>query len=1406
MQKRNLLTKILKSVACIGLSVSLSASSTLSVYAYDEDDQRVIKYKRNLSAVCYEVYVDDNYYGSGYVDISRDSTDGVSYPAFKALASAALNGKNNSPTNPIGAVFKAGNIEKTFTTANRLYSMDTSCSNGWLVGDSAVANISKPRWYTPDKELTITKSNYTSVGISTIYTNPKTKTGYASRQIGLLIGILPTHNNFPLDASLPASQGTAAKKDYSDNLYFHFYSPSGITSPQITSRATAYANFSFINDEMGEKDSNFDGFMASFDTKRLGFVSLNPTGFPGVAPDDVNQDMYDGVIASVIDFKRNSSMYLYRLPIRLASFSDYDSKISTSRCVKANSKQWGLTTNAASEMAKIDRIANSRTALLFMAVNADDPMNPKTFLKTVLVRKPYEIVRNEYVASEGAETWQGYAAANGGLGTQKDVKSVVHQPRQRTEAATKSASSSNIKSTTGPNTPGATGGGSGGTANIPVAQISSKISLGELSLPNVINDNPGYVLSDWKLRSTETTAASTYAANGKTYNYYMNPALYTSTKGTLVSDDLLTYRFLNPNTSTYTETWGGKQVSILNVGSSVDAAAAFEDSTIDDATWSASNVAYESMLGAVYSPKTYHLEYNKNYGSVYQRSTGTWLTGTYDSLNKPGLNSGTLIYSRDNPSGVDQTVEYDQVVTDSNWSTASTVGDRYKFKGWYVGTAYGDGTVCDYNLPLTTFLTSVATGGKITKDIPNNSTIYVYPRWEPKGVIFKFKPYAGSVFMGDTNSWYSNATSILGKDKLMNDPTAVADEEHMRGTEIASLTESSAKGYEFQGWYTDFGCTQSWTTLLDAQGKLRDNVEDEVTLYAKWLPKKYEVTYNGNSNWNGSAIVAKGNGATNEQYKSKVYWYNEKLVLDDLFKRDASNKSSQPANQVLHSDAKSNDGIDDWQLIGYTVGTDKTKTVVDDAPLNDYGDAGVKLTPTSEVYGLSETNVTLTSVWRRLVSVLWETKNGNSLYSSKYMYNNDSDVTLNVPYGTVNPNGTNTVFIDGSKKFLGWALDTSTTSSKSRSTADGVINSNTKVIGRVIPNIQPDVDSQANGGRLESTGEPNKRNGNTFTLDTTSIPSLSTQTSSIVIGGLPDKNLDAYGNLTNNNGFTKSPTITLQNSSTAWAQWESPTEATLSVIVQNDARKAVNYYMTVDGSENPIITRTYRGEFTTPVAESNTIIKYTAGGQSLISKLNILNSKNEQQYFMFTQRASLAATSLPTRVVQTYNEAGHQDGLNGDINTGLPDMILGGVVQGTKTVSSYGFVKRVMAKNIGFGETNSPDSYSIRFKNYLPVYLHYNKDPNATDSGFFTDCVRGNSGVYRVIYDVNRVSFYKSLHMVGGAYSMLNYTAAISLEVNASGLSTNPGNDSEFTPSGTGEDISAPSGVGGGIKSTLELP
>ncbi len=77
--------------------------------------------------------------------------------------------------------------------------------------------------------------------------------------------------------------------------------------------------------------------------------------------------------------------------------------------------------------------------------------------------------------------------------------------------------------------------------------------------------------------------------------------------------------------------------------------------------------------------------------------------------------------------------------------------------------------------------------------------------------------------------------------------SAVASVVVQENSTIAAPSAPTKTGYDFAGWYKEQACTNAWNFTTDT-------VTASTTLYAKWVPKTYTVTFNSQG---GSAVPAK---------------------------------------------------------------------------------------------------------------------------------------------------------------------------------------------------------------------------------------------------------------------------------------------------------------------------------------------------------------------------------------------------------------------------------------------------------------------------------------------------------------------------------------------------------------------
>lgn len=65
-----------------------------------------------------------------------------------------------------------------------------------------------------------------------------------------------------------------------------------------------------------------------------------------------------------------------------------------------------------------------------------------------------------------------------------------------------------------------------------------------------------------------------------------------------------------------------------------------------------------------------------------------------------------------------------------------------------------------------------------------------------------------------------------------------------KGSRIAEPLEPTRENYDFDGWYTDPSFAMAWKFN-------QDKVTYDLTLYAKWVERRYSINFNGNGHTDG---------------------------------------------------------------------------------------------------------------------------------------------------------------------------------------------------------------------------------------------------------------------------------------------------------------------------------------------------------------------------------------------------------------------------------------------------------------------------------------------------------------------------------------------------------------------------
>ena len=238
-------------------------------------------------------------------------------------------------------------------------------------------------------------------------------------------------------------------------------------------------------------------------------------------------------------------------------------------------------------------------------------------------------------------------------------------------------------------------------------------------------------------------------------------------------------------------------------------------------------------LYAVWTPKSYTIQYDNNggsgsitnqnitYGSEITLSDGSefsknghhivkWNTqadgnGTDYELNKTfqwNIDGDLNLYAVWEIITYNITYELNEGTNNSANPASYTVNTEtitlkdptrlgYTFKGWYTTSDFSGNKVTE-----------------IVKGSTGNKTLYA--QWEQEQYLITFNANGG-----------------------IPQPS---QKSYKVGDDVTIPTNLSKNGYRFEGWYTDADCTQSF---VYSKGTTTGNI----TLYAKWTPIEYQITY-----------------------------------------------------------------------------------------------------------------------------------------------------------------------------------------------------------------------------------------------------------------------------------------------------------------------------------------------------------------------------------------------------------------------------------------------------------------------------------------------------------------------------------------------------------------------------------
>ena len=244
------------------------------------------------------------------------------------------------------------------------------------------------------------------------------------------------------------------------------------------------------------------------------------------------------------------------------------------------------------------------------------------------------------------------------------------------------------------------------------------------------------------------------------------------------------------------------------------------------------------------------------------------VTGNTTLYPKWTLNTYTISFNmQDHGTKIDsQTVEYNGSVTKPTDPTEA----GYTFGGWFKEktcenawsfaenkvtantTLYAKWTINSFTVtfnmnehgtqvePLT-----VNYGGHITEPTAPTASGYTFGGWyRDEGLNFKWDFENNAVNSNTTlyAKWTANpvVASYTVSFNLNGHGSAIDSQEVTEGDTVDEPTNpAGVEHYTFSGWYKDVDCEYKWDFT-------NDKVNAETTLYAKWTPKTYTVTFNLN--------------------------------------------------------------------------------------------------------------------------------------------------------------------------------------------------------------------------------------------------------------------------------------------------------------------------------------------------------------------------------------------------------------------------------------------------------------------------------------------------------------------------------------------------------------------------------
>ena len=357
--------------------------------------------------------------------------------------------------------------------------------------------------------------------------------------------------------------------------------------------------------------------------------------------------------------------------------------------------------------------------------------------------------------------------------------------------------------------------GGSGTSTVTDALTYSLIGLGTVSSGNATYTD---------FTGVSATSDAVYAGNINKFNSSSNPT------------NVIQLRSSGSNSGIVTTTTGG---TATNVTVSWNASTA-DTRTLNvygkTSAYSAATDLYLSstqgtLIGTIVKGTSTSLDITGNYTYIGVRSNGSAMYLDELDITWSSGGSGTITYSNYSTSCTTTPTTYNITYKDQGGGTFSgTHGSGYP-------TTHTYGTATTLVSPTKTgydfggwFTTSACTGTAVTTlgATAYTADITLYAKWTAKTYNITYKDQGNATFSGTHGSGY---------------PTT-----HTYGT-TTTLVSPTKTGYTFGGWFTNSNCTGTAITTLGATAYTAD-----ITLYAKWTAKTYNITYKdqGNATFSGT--------------------------------------------------------------------------------------------------------------------------------------------------------------------------------------------------------------------------------------------------------------------------------------------------------------------------------------------------------------------------------------------------------------------------------------------------------------------------------------------------------------------------------------------------------------------------